>query len=283
MTGEVRHVVSRDGTPIAVFSSGESGSSVNRPPLILVHGATADHTTWRHSGPALEGDYRVHAIDRRGRGDSGDGAGPYAIEREYEDVAAVADALADESGQPVSVVGHSYGGRTGLGAALLTASIGRLVVYEGAPAPEGGGHFVSPEVKRRIAELIEAGDRDEALALFFREIAGMSDEELERYRRDPIWPRRAAAVHTSLRELEAEEGSPGAALEALGRVSIPVLQVLGGDSLPIFHESTYALNARLADGRVVVIDGARHAAHHTHVNEFVGAIRSFLEDPDLTH
>ena len=42
-----RHVVSRDGTPIAVFSSGDG------PPLILVHGTTADHTTWRATGPDL--------------------------------------------------------------------------------------------------------------------------------------------------------------------------------------------------------------------------------------
>jgi pimeloyl-ACP methyl ester carboxylesterase len=58
--------------------------------------------------------------------------------------------------------------------------------------------------------------------------------------------------------------------------------VLGGDSLPIFRESTFALDARLSNGRVVVIDGARHAAHHTHVDAFVGAILAFLEAPDLT-
>jgi pimeloyl-ACP methyl ester carboxylesterase len=275
VTETIRHVVSRDGTPIAVFSSGEGS------PLMLVHGTTADHTTWRRAGPSLEESYRVHAIDRRGRGDSGDGDGPYAIEREFEDLAAVADALADETGEPVNVVGHSYGGRTGLGAALLTSSIGRLVVYEGAPAPGGGAGFASPELKRQMAGLIATGDRDEALVLFFREIVGMSDEEVALYRQDPIWPRRVAAVHTSLRELEAEEASPSASLEPLGRVTIPVLQILGGDSLPIFADSTFALDERLANGQVALIEGARHAAHHTHVDEFVAAIRTFLDDPDL--
>jgi pimeloyl-ACP methyl ester carboxylesterase len=279
-----RHVASRDGTLIAVFSSGASSraASADRPPLVLIHGTTADHTTFRRIGPRLAEEFAIHAVDRRGRGASGDGAGAYRIEDEFEDIAAVADAVAGEAGLAVAIVGHSYGGRVGLGAALLTGSIGRLVVYEGAPAPAGGEGFASPDLKRSIAELIEAGDRDQALVLFFREVAGMSDEELELYRQDPVWPRRAAAVHTSLRELEAEEASPGAALVSLGRVPIPVLQVLGGDSLPIFHESTYALDARLRNGRVVVIEGARHAAHHTHVDEFVGAIRAFLEDPNLT-
>jgi pimeloyl-ACP methyl ester carboxylesterase len=275
VTDGTRHVVSRDGTPIAVFASGEG------PPLLLVHGTTADHTTWRATAPALEPAYRVHAIDRRGRGASGDGERPYTIELEYDDLAAVADAVADEAGSPVDVVGHSYGGRVGLGAALRTGSIARLVVYEGAPSPPGGEGYRPGGVEDRIAGLIAAGDRDGALETFFREIVRMPEEELAAYRANPVWPVRVAAVHTSLREIEAE-GSPAASLEALGGVTIPVLQVLGGASAAPFREATLALDGRLPNGRFVVIDGARHAAHHTHVPELVAAIRAFLGDPNLT-
>jgi pimeloyl-ACP methyl ester carboxylesterase len=274
VTDGPRHVVSRDGTPIAVFSTGDG------PPLLLVHGTTADHTTWRATGPVLKSSFRVHAIDRRGRGASGDAEGPYTIELEYDDLAAVADAVADEAGSPVDVVGHSYGGRVGLGASLRTASIGRLVVYEGAPSPPGGEGYRPGGVEGRIAGLIAAGDRDEALQTFFREIVRMPEDELTAYRANPVWPVRVAAVHTSLREIEGE-GSPAASLAALGRVTVPVLQVLGGASVGPFREATLALDARLADGRVVVIDGARHAAHHTHVPELVAAITAFLGDPNL--
>jgi pimeloyl-ACP methyl ester carboxylesterase len=55
-----------------------------------------------------------------------------------------------------------------------------------------------------------------------------------------------------------------------------VLQLLGGDSIPAFVRATHALDARLADGRVVSIDGARHAAHHTHPDQVVAAVRGFL-------
>lgn len=272
MTAAQRSVISRDGTPIAVFSSGEG------PPLVLVHGATADHTTWRTVGPVLERRFRLHAIDRRGRGASGDGP-DYSIEREYEDVAAVADAAATEAGAPVDVVGHSYGGRCALGAALLAPSIGRLVVYEGAPSPPGADGrnrgYRPTGVERRIAELIDAGDRDAALETFMREIVRMPPADLAAFRANPIWPVRAAAVRTTLRELEGE-ASPAASLEALGGVEIPVLQVLGGDSAPPFREATDALDARLRNGRIAVIDGARHAAHHTHVGPFVAAVESFL-------
>lgn len=277
MTTERRSVVSRDGAPIAVFSSGEGS------PLVLVHGATADHTTWRSVGPRLERRYRLHAIDRRGRGASGDRP-VYSIEREFEDLAAVADAAAAEVGAPVDVIGHSYGGRCALGASLLTSSIGRLVVYEGAPSPPdaaGGRRGYRPSgVESRIAAFIEAGDRDAALETFMREIVRLPAADLEAFRADPIWPVRVAAVHTTLRELEGE-ASPVASLEALGGVDVPVLQLLGGESAAPFREATEALDARLRNGRVEVIEGARHAAHHTHVDAFVAAVQSFLAVTDM--
>ncbi|HEV8545774.1 MAG TPA: alpha/beta hydrolase [Candidatus Limnocylindrales bacterium] len=270
-----RLIASPDGNPIAVFSSGEG------PPLVLVHGATADHTTWRSAGPVLAEMFTIHAIDRRGRGASGDGR-TYSIEREYEDLAAVAATLAAEAGRAVDIVGHSYGGRCALGAALLGGdNIRRLVVYEGAPPPSGARAGYRPSgIERRIADLIDAGDRDAALATFMGEIVRMPPAELAAFRADPIWPIRAAAVHTTLRELEGE-ASPAASLEALATVQVPVLQLLGGESAPIFGEAIRALDARLGDGRVVTIDGARHAAHHTHVAAFVGAVRAFLQPADM--
>ena len=285
MTAGQRSVTSPDGTPIAVFSSGDG------PPLLLVHGAIADHTTWRSLGPVLEPRFRLLAVDRRGRGASGDGP-EYSIEREYEDLATVADEAAEEAGAPVDVVGHSYGGRCALGAALLTPSIGRLVVYEGAPSPPGaddpgaevgrsGGSGYRPAgVERRIAALVETGDRDAALETFMREIVRMPPADLAAFRADPIWPVRAASVGTTLRELEGE-ASPAASLEALAGVRQPVLQLLGGESAAPFREATEALDARLPDGRVVVIDGARHAAHHTHVDAFAAAVESFLGATDV--
>lgn len=269
-----RLVRSPDGTSIAVFDAGEG------PPIVLVHGATADHTTWRTSGPLLAARHATHAIDRRGRGASGDADG-YAIEREFADLAAVVDAVAAGAGGPVDVVGHSYGGRIGLGAALRTANLRRLVVYEGAPPPATGRGYQDDGTLARVEALVAGGDRDEALTTFMRDIVGMPDDELAAFRADPIWPRRAAAVGTTIRELRAEVG-PAGSLEALGAVRQPVLQVLGGASAAVFAEATRALDARLRDGRVVTIEGARHAAHHSHPAEFVDAIEAFLAAPDMT-
>jgi pimeloyl-ACP methyl ester carboxylesterase len=221
----------------------------------------------------LAREFSVHAVDRRGRGASGD-ALAYAVEREFEDLAAVAETLAAESGRAVDIVGHSFGGRCALGAALQTDSLRRVVSYEGAPTPPGSSYHPAG-VEDRLRERLRAGDRDGALAIFLTEVVGMSMADLAAYQADPVWPVRAAAAGTILRELEAES-DPAASLARLGEVRQPVLQLLGGESLPVFREATVALDERLADGRVVVIEGARHAAHHTHPAEVVAAVRGFL-------
>lgn len=84
--GVLEHVESSDGTRIAYRRSGEG------PPLVLVHGTTSAHWSFRFLVPALVDSFTLYAIDRRGRGDSGDRA-DYAIEQEFEDVAAVVDSI----------------------------------------------------------------------------------------------------------------------------------------------------------------------------------------------
>jgi len=262
------HVRSADGTPIADFRSGIG------PPLILVHGASADHTTFRVVGPRLADAFTVHAIDRRGRGASGDTL-PYAIEREYEDVAAVAESISAETGAPVDVFGHSYGGRCALGAALRTTAIRRVICYEGAPAPSTTP-YQDPDLVERLTALAAAGEHETVFTTFLRQVVGMSADDLAAYRADPIWPRRVAAARTIVRELRAEV-EPAAGLQTLGAIRQPVLQLLGGASMPAFAAATRALDARLADGRIVIIPGAKHAAHHTHPDAVVEAVRTFLE------
>ncbi|MBD0328620.1 MAG: alpha/beta fold hydrolase [Thermoleophilia bacterium] len=137
-------VVSRDGTEIAYWTSGHG------PPLVLVHGAPADHTRWRPLLPYVEPHAMVHAIDRRGRGASGD-CPEYALVREFEDVAAVVDAVADAAGRPADVYGHSFGGLCAFGAAALTSSIRRLVLYEGWPVRHPASLWIPPGVTRRRA------------------------------------------------------------------------------------------------------------------------------------
>ena len=263
-------VPSRDGTPIAAFALGPAAA----PALVLVHGTSADHRTWRVAGPLLAARHRVLAMDRRGRGASGD-AVDWAVEREVEDVAVMAEATAAMTGgDPVGVLGHSLGGRLALAASLLTPSIRAVVAYESAP----GVDRVDALLVVRLRALLDAGDRDGLLATFMTEAVGMPAADLAAFRADPIWPLRAAAGPTIVRELEAvAEDAPAIGLDALARAAVPVLQLVGSDSPPWFREGAAALDARLAHGRLEVIAGARHAAHHSHPAAFIDRVEAFLE------
>lgn len=279
------HVSSADGTPIAWFRErgGEGaadGGAIEllvegRAALVLIHGTTADHTTFRRFGPALARSRPVVSIDRRGRGDSGDTL-PYAIEREFEDVAAVADAIAVATGRPVDVLGHSYGGRCTMGAALLTGSIRRIVAYEGAVTPAVGER--DPELLARLDRLLGDERSEELLEVFLLDAVELRQDEWEAFRASPTFPLRIAAAHTVIRELRAG-AADGSALERYAAVAQPILQVLGSESPTFFQAGARALDRRLANGRIVTIDGARHAAHHTHVPALVGAVEAFLDEP----
>src|SRR5262245_48632792 len=159
-----RHIMeiihSKDGTPIAYWHSGAGA------PLLLVHGGTADHLTWTPVLPALERHFSVYTMDRRGRGESGDGT-TYAIEREFEDIAAVIDAI----GGAVDVVGGSFGGTCALEATRLTANIRRLILYE-PPMPFGLRYWPT-EFSVRMQALLDAGEREQGLLLFLRDIVKM--------------------------------------------------------------------------------------------------------------
>jgi pimeloyl-ACP methyl ester carboxylesterase len=149
-----------------------------------------------------------------------------------------------------------------------------VICYEGAPSPPGSS-YEPPDLRADLHARLAAGDLDGLLAEFMTRVVGMTESELAAYRADPIWPVRAAAAGTIPRELDAE-GSPAASTDRLGAVRRPVLQLLGSDSKRLFRDAILALDARLADGRVVEIAGAKHAAHHTHPDLVVEAIRAFL-------
>jgi pimeloyl-ACP methyl ester carboxylesterase len=266
----VTRVVSRDGTAIAYWTSGVGS------PLVLVHGMTADHTRWRPLLPYLEPHATVHALDRRGRGASGD-APDYEVTREFEDVAAVVDAVAEATGSPVDVLGHSFGGLCAFGAAALTANMRRLVLYEGWPSPNPDQLALPPGVEARLDGLLAVGNREAALETFFREVVGMPEEEFAVYRALPAWQARLAAAHTITRESRGEQAARFNPEQA-ARITVPVLLLAGGDSPEFLKAGIDTLAAALPDARIVVIEGQQHIAIDLVPAVFADHVLAFLRD-----
>jgi pimeloyl-ACP methyl ester carboxylesterase len=209
------------------------------------------------------------AIDRRGRGGSGD-SDRYEIEREFEDVAAVVDSL----GEPVNLLGHSYGGLLALEAALLTRNVRTLVLYD--PGIEVGAEEIYPhEVVERLDALLGHGDRDGVVETTMREVAGLPPEVVEHMRTQPAWQARVAAAHTiprKLRAVKAYRFDP----EHFRNLATPALMLAGGKSPVALRKAAQAVDAALSDSRLVVLEGQGHAAIDTGIDLFTAEVLRFL-------
>jgi pimeloyl-ACP methyl ester carboxylesterase len=259
MEDTILTVRSKDGVAISSHKSGEGS------PLVLVHGAVADHTRWSPIIPQLKQGFTVYAMDRRGRGSSGD-AGIYSIEREFEDIAAVVDAI----DQPVNLLGHSFGALCALEAALLTDNIKMLILYE--PPPPALKGTLPTEVAGKMQELLDSGDRGGVVSTFLLNVAKIPRNELDVLRSLPAWQGRVAAAHTILREITQQEALPPFKPDRFKNLNIPILLMLGGESHPLYADFIKQLDATLPNSRIVVMPGQQHVAMNTAPDLFVAEV-----------
>jgi pimeloyl-ACP methyl ester carboxylesterase len=265
-----RAVVSPDGTEIAYWVSGAG------PPLVLVHGSgVSDHRRWEIGGvrPALAERATVYALDRRGRGESGDAAA-YSLDREVEDVVAVVDSIDD----PVTLLGHSYGANIALEAVLRTDNVDRLVLYE--PGIAVGDHELSSAdaVAEMNAHLGE-GRNEEALLVFLRDIGKLTPEEIDAFRSDPSWQDRVEGAHTLPREERAiaeYELRPA----RFADVTTPTLLLAGGESPDLYADATRAVHEALSNSRIAIFEGQQHVAMNDDPERFVDEVLAFVRETE---
>jgi len=261
----VEHVTSRDGTPIAYERSGEG------LPLVLIHGAAADHTRWKPILPELEKHFTVYTVDRRGRGQSGD-VESYTIEREYEDVAAVVDSIPG----PVNLLGHSYGAICSLEASLKTSNLRKLILYEPPVHTDVKENYPSDAVDR-MNSYLQVGESDKALLIFLQEIVRIPQNEINILRCLPSWSSRVATAHTLPRE-EASVKSYILNPQRFSHMETPTLLLLGGDSPSSFRAAIEALKKFILNSRIAIMPGQRHAAMDTAPGLFSSEVIGFLTE-----
>lgn len=264
---EILALTSPDGTRLGVERVGHDPA---RPPLLAVHGGIGDRSRWTLLKDRVADRFTLYLLDRRGRGAStAEAAGPYALEREVEDVLAVIEAI----GEPVRYLGHSYGALIGLEALAHTDAIDRALLYE-PPFDTPGNVMVRAEVLDRIEAHIAAGDREAGLDVFYREVLGADPTPFKSL---PMWPTRIAVAHTIVRE-----GRIGLryALDPgrFARVAAPVRILLGTESPPVFRAAALAAAAAVPGGEIVDLPGQGHTMIDADPAGFVRHVTDFLGD-----
>jgi len=241
-------------------------------PLVLVHGGFSDdETNWEFVKPMLQERFSVYAVARRGRGDT-DATEGHSVEDEARDVASVIQAV----GEPVFLLGHSYGAQCSLAAAALGAgSIRKLVLYE-APWP----HAVSTNLLERLEVLAAAGAWEDFATTFFRDGLLVPIEELETLRATETWAPTVADARASLGDLRALTRYDFHA-ERFRGLDVPVLLQIGSES-PRHLYVTDALAAVLPDMRIEELPGQAHEGMTTAPEMYAEAVIRFLLLEDVS-
>ena len=236
------------------------------PPLVLVHGAFSDHkTNWEFVKPLFEKQFTVYAIARRGRGET-DATVGHSLEDESMDVVALIQSI----GEPVFLLGHSYGAHTALAAAAnVPDRVRKLVLYEAA-----WPRVVDQEALGRLEELAQAGDWEGFAVTFFRDRLSVPVEELDELRATALWPPIIADAEASLGDLRALSRYDFQA-ERFRGLRVSVLLQIGTES-PRDLYVTDALAAVLPHVRIEELPGQAHEGMTTAPEMYAEAVSRFL-------
>ena len=207
-------------------------------------------------------------MDRRGFGASRDGSG-YSAEREFSDVAAVVDAVAARTGQPVVLFGSSWGANCALGAAR------DLPCCEPSSSTSRAWACGTARFLDRIEERIAAGDSEGVLIEMGTE-AGLTEDQIAERRAAPNWSQRVASVPTVVREARIEEGWNWQSDRFAG-VAVPTLLLTGSETPPELAEITSLTAAAIPGAHVHVLAGHGHFAHVSDPGLVAQVLRNWLE------
>lgn len=242
----MKTTTSADGTRIAYDELGAG------PPIILVAGAFNDRSTTAPLAEALAPRCTVLNADRRGRGDSGDTA-PYAVAREIEDL----DALIAAAGGRAAVFGYSSGAVLALKAAAAGSALTGLALYEPPFLVDDSRPRPPADLAERLAELIAAGRRGDAVELYQLQGVGLPEDVVAQLRHAPFRPGLEAIAHTLVydAELTADLSLP---VELAASVTVPTLVIDGGETWEFLRSAAGALADALPNGRRCTLAGQTH-------------------------
>jgi pimeloyl-ACP methyl ester carboxylesterase len=268
---------------LAVRTLGESG-----PRVVFVHGLFGQGKNWTTIARGLADSHRVTLIDLPNHGHS-----PWTDRVDYLDMAELVATELEQLGEPVTLVGHSMGGKVAMQLALRRPELLRaLVVVDIAPVsyPPTGGRTDDPDEEAspfgayieamRALDLDQLTTRDEADAALRDVIPSRMVRSflLQSLVREGLgtdggwrWRLNLELLDRDLGELRGFPAPPaGAAFDG------PVLWIAGANSTYVLDEDRPHMDALFPATRLVRIKKAGHWVHSEQPEVFLETLRRFL-------
>lgn len=238
----------------------------SKPPLILLHGLTANGACWTALAHAIEGEYDVIMPDARGHGKSSVPNYGYRYEDHANDVVGLIKALRLP---PPILIGHSMGGMTAAVVASRNPKLLRGLILADPT-------FLSPKVQREI--------RDSDVADKHRRILNTSLDEVvaeARIRRpdrslDTLELIARARLQTSMNAFDVLTPPNPDYMQLVSAIDVPSLLVIGDTASvvsPAVAAELQRLNPRF---QVEQIREAGHGVLYDQPERFAVVVKSFL-------
>ena len=232
----------------------EEAGDPEAPLVVVVHGTMDRAAGMLRLSRKLDHRYRVLRYDRRGYGRSNPHDGPFDMDGQVHDLAALLH------GRRAVVVGHSYGGNVALATAARHPDlVAGVVVYE---TPMSWEPWWPGTTAGSVAVASQQQGTAEAAELFMRRLIGDRRWEELPERTRAVRRAEGAALVGELTDLRANR--PWHA----DQIGIPVIVGCGTKGAE-HHQTGMARMAEIVPGATLVrLEGCRHDAPTSHPAEF---------------
>jgi len=237
----------------------------DKPLIILLHGLTAEGTSWTPVARALEKDFDLIMADARGHGLSTAPDHGYSYPDHARDLAGL---IASVATPPAALVGHSMGGMTAaLFASLHPTAFGSLVLVDPS--------FLSAETQQ---EVYESDVREQHRKLLGRPVGEIEADLAKRHSdrsREMIRLIARARLRTGAAAFEVLAPPVPDYRELVKRIQVPILLVLAdrGVVSPAAAEELQGLNPLVRVSRIVK---AGHGIPYDQPKELAAVISAFV-------
>lgn len=244
-------------------------TAAGSPPLVLLHGLTANGLCWTAVARALEAEYDVIMPDLRGHGKSSAPDHGYRYEDHANDVAGLINGLGIS---PATLIGHSMGG---LVAAVVASQYPALVRGLVLADPT----FISPQRQRAVRDSDVADQHRRLLNLSMEDV--MKDIKTKHPQRSlsTVEIIARARLETSMSAFDVLTPPNPDYRELVGSIEVPCLLVIG-DAGVVSADLASELQLVNPKLQVAQIQDAGHGIYYDQPDKFTAVVKSFLHPID---